>query len=62
MPWVMSGALVAMWIDQRLETAGSSVGLFLFRLGIVLVMVWTTWTAICFLYLTQYGSIGIRLS
>jgi hypothetical protein len=53
MPWVMSGALVAMWINQRLETTGSSVGLFVFRLGIVLVVIWTTWTAICFLYLTQ---------
>jgi hypothetical protein len=53
MPWVMTGALVAMWIDQRLEATGSSLGLFLFRVGIVLVMVWTTWTGICFLYLAQ---------
>ena len=51
MPWVMTGALVAMWINQRLETTEPSAGLFVFRLGIVLVMVWTTWTAICFLYL-----------
>jgi hypothetical protein len=53
MPWVMTGALIAMWIDRRLETTGSSLGLFLFRLGIALNIVWTTWIAICFLYLTQ---------
>ena len=26
MPWVITGALIAMWIDQRLETTASSIG------------------------------------
>jgi hypothetical protein len=52
-PWVMTGTLIAMWIDQRLEATGSSLALFLFRSGIALAMVWTAWIGICFLYLTQ---------
>jgi hypothetical protein len=50
MPWIMIGGITAMWIEQRLETAGSLVGLFLFRLGIILVIVWSAWVGISFLY------------
>jgi hypothetical protein len=55
MPWVMTGALIAMWIDQRLETAGSSLGLLLFRLGIALNVLWTAWIGISFLYDVEYS-------
>jgi hypothetical protein len=53
MPWVMTGALIAMLIGQRLETPGSSLALFLFRLGVILCMLWTGFTAISFIYLTH---------
>jgi len=53
MPWIMTGSLVAMWIDQRLEIAGSSFALFLFRAGVAFVVIWNAWVGICFLYLTR---------
>jgi hypothetical protein len=49
MPWIIAGALIAMWIDQRLGTTGASFGTVLFRLGIALNILWTAWVGICFL-------------
>jgi hypothetical protein len=50
MPWIITGALIAMWIDQRLESTGASFGTVLFRLGIALNVLWTAWIGVCFLH------------